>query len=84
MNLFPNLALLKEAAENNFSQSEENSQAVSQINKLATKKKAKNIVVSNAEEESPKESDPSETDNAPSKTLTLTKTHSEHNNSLVP
>ena len=46
--------------------------------------KAKKIVVSNAEEESPKESDPSETDNAPSKTLTLTKTHSEHNNSLVP
>ena len=84
MNLFPNLALLKEAGENFSLQSEENTLAADRINKLTTKKKTKKIVVSNAEEESQKESDPSETDAALSKTLALTKTQSEQNNPLVP
>ena len=49
MNLFPNLALLKEAGENFSLQSEENTLAADRINKLTTKKKTKKIVVSNEE-----------------------------------
>lgn len=62
MNLFPNLALLKDASENLSLPSEENTLAADQNNKLTTKKGKKKILLSEKEEESLKESDPSDAD----------------------